>query len=70
MTDKIIYSEDDTFEKLRRLPIADMIDIIISTVTDAANSYNHKNCICLLNKNGWSEDDYENARRQFFNTNT
>jgi hypothetical protein len=53
-------TEDDTFNRLRRTPIGEMIEIIQKSNIEAGVSFERN--IRLLRANGWNPDEYETAR--------
>jgi hypothetical protein len=64
--------EEDTFKKLRRIPIREIYNLVRKNKFFLASSGMtkpdiDKNCIELLEFHGWTEDDYGEAIQQINN---
>lgn len=55
-------TEDDTFNRLRRISVDKMINIII----EARNAGDNGDLEYLLIENGWNPEDYQVARLAYF----
>jgi hypothetical protein len=51
------YNEEDTFDRLRRISLIEMVEIL-RTTTLPNNGYYHEFVVNLMKQYGWSSEEY------------